>query len=84
LNHIDSFCLYAKRMAFFWTSAVVAGIGTEPTIELAKAISLTTENGVIVQRGAAELSLNNPALGEHTVALTNPAGCFPPALPSCD
>ena len=35
-------------MAFFWTSAVVAGIGTEPTIELAKAISLTTENGVIV------------------------------------
>ena len=39
-------------MAFFWTSAVVAGIRTEPTIELAKAISLTTENGVIVQRVA--------------------------------
>jgi hypothetical protein len=35
-------------MVFFWTSAVLAGIGTEPTIELAKAISLKTENGVIV------------------------------------
>ena len=35
-------------MVFFWTSAVVSDIGTEPTIELTKAISLTTENGVIV------------------------------------
>jgi hypothetical protein len=35
-------------MVFFWTSSVIARIETEPTTELAKAIILTTENGVIV------------------------------------
>ena len=31
----------------------------------------------------AQLSLNNPPLGEHTIELTDPAGCFPPRMPSC-
>jgi hypothetical protein len=39
---------------------------------------------VIINGDRAQLQLNNPAAGEHTVALTNPAGCFPPAVPSCD
>ena len=39
---------------------------------------------VTIKGDRAQLSLNNPALGEHTVALTDPAGCFPPATPSCD
>ena len=39
---------------------------------------------VTINGDRAQLSLNNPALGEHTVALTDPAGCFPPAVPSCE
>jgi PQQ-like domain len=39
---------------------------------------------VIIDGDRAQLQLNNPAPGEHTVALTDPAGCFPPAMPSCD
>jgi hypothetical protein len=39
---------------------------------------------VIINGDRAQLPLNNPALGEHTVTLTDPAGCFPPAVPSCD
>ena len=39
---------------------------------------------VTINGNRAQLSINNPALGEHTVALTDPAGCFPPAVPSCD
>ena len=39
---------------------------------------------VTINGNRAQLSINNPALGDHTVALTDPAGCFPPAMPSCD
>jgi len=39
---------------------------------------------VTINGNQAQLSINNPALGEHTVTLTDPAGCFPPAMPSCD
>jgi probable HAF family extracellular repeat protein len=39
---------------------------------------------VTINGNRAQLSINNPPLGDHTVALTDPAGCFPPAMPSCD
>ena len=39
---------------------------------------------VIINGNRAQLSINNPSLGEHTVALTDPAACFPPVVPSCD
>jgi hypothetical protein len=39
---------------------------------------------VTINGNRAQLSINNPALGEHTVELTDPAGCFPPSVPSCD
>ena len=39
---------------------------------------------VTINGDRAQLQVNNPAPGEHTVVLTDPAGCFPPAMPSCD
>ena len=39
---------------------------------------------VTINGNKAQLSINNPAPGEHTVELTDPAGCFPPMVPSCD
>ena len=39
---------------------------------------------VTINGSQAQLSINNPALGEHTVELTDPAGCFPPMVPSCN
>ena len=39
---------------------------------------------VTINGNKAQLSLNNPAPGEHTIELTDPAGCFPPMVPSCD
>ena len=39
---------------------------------------------VTINGNKASLSINNPAPGEHTVELTDPAGCFPPMVPSCD
>ena len=39
---------------------------------------------VTINGNQAQLSLNNPALGQHTIVLTDPAGCFPPRVPSCD
>ena len=39
---------------------------------------------VTINGNKATLSINNPAPGEHTVELTDPAGCFPPMVPSCD
>ena len=39
---------------------------------------------VTINGNRAQLSINNPAPGEHTVELTEPAGCFPPSVPSCD
>jgi hypothetical protein len=39
---------------------------------------------VTINGNQAQLSINNPSLGEHTIKLTDPAGCFPPMVPSCD
>jgi probable HAF family extracellular repeat protein len=39
---------------------------------------------VTINGNQAQLSINNPAPGEHTVELTDPAGCFPPMVPSCN
>ena len=39
---------------------------------------------VTINGNKAQLSINNPAPGEHTIELTDPAGCFPPRIPSCD
>ena len=38
---------------------------------------------VTINGNQAQLSLNNPPPGEHTIELTDPAGCFPPRVPSC-
>jgi hypothetical protein len=38
---------------------------------------------VTINGNQAQLSLNNPALGQHIIVLTDPAGCFPPRMPSC-
>lgn len=51
---------------------MVAGIGTEPTIELAKAISLTTENGVIVNELLRTKEADIYAAGD-VAAFYNPA-----------
>jgi probable HAF family extracellular repeat protein len=39
---------------------------------------------VTISGNRAQLQISNPAPGQHTVALTDPAGCFPPAMPSCN
>jgi probable HAF family extracellular repeat protein len=39
---------------------------------------------VTINGNRAQLSINNPASGQHTVTLADPAGCFPPAMPSCE
>ena len=39
---------------------------------------------VTINGNKAQLSINNPASGEHTIELTDPAGCFPPRVPSCN
>ena len=39
---------------------------------------------VTINGNKAQLSINNPALGQHTIELTDPAGCFPPSMPSCN
>ena len=39
---------------------------------------------VTINGNQAQLSINNPAPGEHTIELTDPAGCFPPRMPSCN
>jgi hypothetical protein len=40
-------------------------------------------NSVTINGNLAKLQINNPAVGVHTVELTDPAGCFPPSMPSC-
>lgn len=51
-------------------------------------VTITVDGGdpirVTINGGRAQLSINNPAPGEHTVALIDPEGCFPPAMPSCN
>jgi outer membrane protein assembly factor BamB len=39
---------------------------------------------LVINGDRAQLTISNPELGGHTVALTDPAGCFPPATPSCE
>jgi len=39
---------------------------------------------VTINGNKAQLSINNPASGGHTVELADPAGCFPPMMPSCN
>jgi len=39
---------------------------------------------LVINGDRAQLTISNPELGGHTVALTDPAGCFPPAMPSCE
>ena len=39
---------------------------------------------VTINGDRAQLSINNPAPGQHTIELTDPAGCFPPRMPSCN
>ena len=41
-------------------------------------------NSVTINGNRAQLVINNPALGQHTVELTNPAGCFAPVVTSCN
>ena len=53
--------------------------GEQVTITVDGDPTLVTING-----NKAQLSINNPAPGEHTVELTDPAGCFPPVVPSCN
>jgi len=38
---------------------------------------------VTINGNQAQLSINNPGPGGHTIELTDPAGCFPPSIPSC-
>jgi len=40
-------------------------------------------NSVTINGNTATLQLNE-TLGSHTVTLTNPAGCFPPSMPTCN
>jgi hypothetical protein len=41
-------------------------------------------NSVTINGNKATLQLNNQPLGQHTVELTDPAGCFPPVVTSCN
>jgi hypothetical protein len=41
-------------------------------------------NSVTINGNVAQLVINNPALGQHTVELTNPAGCFAPVITNCN
>jgi hypothetical protein len=41
-----------------------------------------TPRSVTINGNKATLAINSTA-GTHTVQLTNPAGCFPPSMPSC-
>ena len=52
-----------------------------------KQVTITVDGdptAVTINGNKAQLSINNPAPGEHTVELTDPAGCFPPMVPSCN
>ena len=53
--------------------------GEQVTITVDGNPTLVTING-----NKATLSINNPAPGQHTVELTDPPGCFPPMVPSCN
>ncbi|MDQ3116006.1 MAG: hypothetical protein M3Q86_05265 [Verrucomicrobiota bacterium] len=41
-------------------------------------------NVVTISDNRAQLSINIATAGEHTIELTDPAGCFPPVVTTCD
>jgi hypothetical protein len=41
-------------------------------------------HSVTINGNKATLSINNQQLGQHTVELTDPAGCFPPVITTCN
>ena len=41
-------------------------------------------NSVTINGNTATLQIPNEPLGQHTVELTDPAGCFPPSTPTCN
>jgi len=41
-------------------------------------------HSVTINGNKATLQLNNQPLGQHTVELTDPAGCFPPVITNCN
>jgi hypothetical protein len=41
-------------------------------------------NTVTINGGKATLQINNEPLGQHTVELTDPAGCFAPVITNCN
>jgi hypothetical protein len=41
-------------------------------------------NSVTIIGNRAQLQINNPAVGQHTVELTDPAGCFAPVVTTCN
>ncbi len=41
-------------------------------------------NVVTISDNRAQLSINIAAAGEHMIELTDPAGCFPPVVTTCD
>ena len=41
-------------------------------------------NSVTISGNKATLQINNEPLGQHTVELTDPAGCFPPVITNCN
>jgi hypothetical protein len=41
-------------------------------------------NTVTINGNKATLQINNEPLGQHTVALTDPAGCFAPVITNCN
>jgi len=43
-----------------------------------------TPHTVTINGNKATLQLNGTATGVHTVTLTDPAGCFPPSMPTCN
>jgi len=41
-------------------------------------------NSVTINGNTAQLQIPNEPLGQHTVELTDPAGCFPPVVTTCN
>jgi hypothetical protein len=41
-------------------------------------------HSVTINGSTASLQINNEPLGQHTVTLTNPAGCFAPVITNCN
>ena len=44
----------------------------------------STPHSVTINGSTATLQINNEPLGQHTVTLTDPAGCFAPVITNCN